>query len=87
MSDKESRTKVAHSAPWHNWVLMPSPLVSLQALLELRALLDSLPAGSPGCQRLPQIRAETTALPAAAGSTHRQTPQTRKPTDEPLSFQ
>jgi hypothetical protein len=65
---------------------MLSPLIPLEALLELRRLLDSIQTAETRCER-PLLVSEAAATEAAAPSVsavraRRQSPQIEKATDE-----
>ena len=71
--------------------VMPSPLIPIEALLELRRLLDSLQTADAKCQRTSQVQdtgqTEPPAAPASRASARRRIPQARKSTDEFQFFQ
>jgi hypothetical protein len=71
--------------------LMPSPLIPLEALLNLRRLLDSLLADEADSQQMSQGKGtestETTISLAPKSSTRRPVPQARNSTDEFQFFQ
>jgi hypothetical protein len=70
---------------------MPSPPIPLEALLELRALLDSLQSPEIECQRMSQVHdsasMESTAPLSSKVSARRRSPQTQKATDDFQFFQ
>jgi hypothetical protein len=71
--------------------LIALPPISLEALLELRRLLDSIQSAETGCERTPllQVAAPTqaTAPVASAARARRQSPLTEEAEDEFPSFQ
>ena len=66
--------------------LMPSPLIPIEAPLDLRRLLDSLQTAEADCQRIGQTQetgsTETTAPVASKASMRRRRPQTQKSGDD-----
>ena len=67
---------------------MPSPVIPLEALLELRRLLDSIQAAETRCERPPVVQeAAPVAPPALLDRGRRQSPQAEKSKDELQVFQ
>ena len=68
---------------------MLSPVIPLEALLELRRFLDSIQAAETRCERPPVVQeaAEAPARPCVADRGRRQFPQAEKSKDELQVFQ
>ena len=74
-----------------NEKLMPPPLIPLEALLELRRLLDSLQPAEAKCERLPQVEeigsTEATTPLAAKDPARRRAARAQRSNDELQFFQ
>ncbi len=70
---------------------MMSPLIPLEALLEVRRHLDSMPATQTSCERIPlgaeAAPTEAAFRPVSPTRARRQSPQAEKTKDELPSFQ
>ena len=70
---------------------MALPPIPLEALLELRRLLDSMQTAKTGCERTSLLQepaqTEATAPPVSAARARRQTPLTEEAKDELPTFE